>query len=156
MTRANSPLPLDDHLCFALYGASMAIGRLYKPILDEWGITYPQYLTLSVLWEADGQRVGDLAARLDLEPSTMTPLVTRLASAGFVTRERDTVDARQVIVRLTQAGRDLADRSRCLGEALVAAAGLSLDRLREMTADARRLRDAVAGRGTNAAAPVGD
>ncbi|MBB3937491.1 MarR family winged helix-turn-helix transcriptional regulator [Aureimonas phyllosphaerae] len=153
MTRAKPPLPLDDHLCFALYGASMAIGRLYKPILDEWGITYPQYLTLSVLWEEDGQRVGDLAARLDLEPSTMTPLVTRLASAGFVTRERDTVDARQVIVRLTEAGRALADRSRCLGEALVASAGLPLDRLREMTADARRLRDAVSGRGGDAAAP---
>ncbi|RIY00800.1 MarR family transcriptional regulator [Aureimonas flava] len=146
MTRATVPLPLDDHLCFALYGASMAIGRLYKPILDGWGITYPQYLALAALWEADAQHVGALAERLALEPSTVTPLLTRLAAAGFVTRERDPADGRQVIVRLTEAGRALQDRSGCLGDALVAVAGLSLDELRRMTAVARRLRDAVASR----------
>lgn len=146
MTDAQPRLPLDDHLCFALYGASMAVGRLYKPILDGWGITYPQYLVLAALWESDAQLIGQLAERLALEPSTVTPLVTRLAGAGFLTRERDLVDARQVFVRLTEAGRALSDRSACLGEALIEATGLSLDRLRQMTADARALRDAVARR----------
>ncbi|WP_279482703.1 MarR family transcriptional regulator [Aureimonas sp. SK2] len=150
MARATPPLPLDDHLCFALYGASMAIGRLYKPILDEWGITYPQYLALAALWEGDALRVGDLAARLDLEASTVTPLVTRLSNAGFVTRERDPADGRQVIVRLTEEGRALADRSACLGKALIEATGLSTERLRQMTADARALREAVAGRDDDA------
>ncbi len=120
--------------------------RLYKPILDEWGITYPQYLTLAALWERDEQRVGDLAARLDLEPSTMTPLLTRLAAGGFVTRERDSADGRQVIVRLTEKGAALADESACLGKALIEAAGLSMERLHQMTTDARRLREAVSKR----------
>lgn len=153
MTQTPRTLPLDDHLCFALYGASMAVGRLYKPILDEWGITYPQYLALAALWERDAQRVGELADRLDLDPSTVTPLLTRLASAGFVLRERDAADGRQVIVRLTEEGRALADRSACLGQALIDAAGLSTDRLAQMTADARALRDAVARRDADRAPP---
>lgn len=153
MAASPASLPLDQHLCFALYGASMAIGRLYKPILDEWGITYPQYLLLSALWEKDGQLIGALAERLALEPSTITPLVTRLAASGFVERERDPSNGRQVIVRLREQGRALQERSACLGAALLEAAGMPMERLRELNREVRALRDAVAA--TSEAAPQG-
>ncbi|TIN14278.1 MAG: MarR family transcriptional regulator, partial [Mesorhizobium sp.] len=81
------PLPLDNQLCFALYATSMAINRTYKPMLDEMGITYPQYLVLNALGEADGMSVGTIARRLALESSTVTPLVKRMEQAGLVTRQ---------------------------------------------------------------------
>ncbi|MEM9499913.1 MAG: MarR family transcriptional regulator, partial [Pseudomonadota bacterium] len=73
--READPFPLDDHLCFSIYGAHLALQRIYKPVLDRLGLTYPQYLALSLLWETDGQTVGQLAAQLDLVSSTMTPLL---------------------------------------------------------------------------------
>jgi DNA-binding transcriptional ArsR family regulator len=100
-------MSLDDHLCFALYSASMAVTRLYKPMLDELGITYPQYLVLNALkerWEAGFLTVGGLASRLALEPSTITPLVKRLEAAGLVTRTRSKEDEREVQVRLSRSG----------------------------------------------------
>ncbi len=111
---------LDDLLCFSLYSASMAISRTYKPLLDELGVTYPQYLVLNVLWENDGQTVGAIAERLLLESSTITPLVKRLEAALLVTRERQRDDERRVLVSLTKRGRDLREKSRCLGERLLA------------------------------------
>src|SRR6218665_3114016 len=104
-------MSLDDHLCFALYSASMAVTRLYKPMLDDLGITYPQYLVLNALKDAGkGEEgfltVGGLASRLALEPSTITPLVKRLEAAGLVTRTRSPKDEREVQVRLAGAGRD--------------------------------------------------
>src|SRR3546814_5634711 len=92
-------LPLDDQLCFSLYAASMAIGRAYKPMLDRLGITYPQYLVLHVLWEQDGRTIGQIAERLSLESSTVTPLVKRLAAGGFLTRDRSEADERGEIGR---------------------------------------------------------
>lgn len=138
------PLSLDDQLCFGLYGASMAVGRLYKPMLDELGITYPQYLALAALWERDAQTVGMLADRLLLDPSTVTPLVKRLAGAGLVNRERNPADERQVIVRLTPEGHSLRERSSCLGERLLAVSGLSIARLRSLNDEVRAVRDALA------------
>ena len=79
---------LNQLLCFSLYSASMAVNRTYKPLLDELGITYPQYLVLNALWEEDGQTVGSIAERLSLESSTVTPLIKRLESAALLTRER--------------------------------------------------------------------
>jgi MarR family transcriptional regulator, organic hydroperoxide resistance regulator len=143
--RTLPPPPLNDQLCFALYGASMAVGRVYKPLLDELGITYPQYLLLSALWERDGQTVGGLAERLLLEPSTVTPLAKRLAEAGFVTRERNPRNERQVVVRLTPAGRDMQARCTCLGERLMEVSALSTQELRDLTGAVRALRDAVGG-----------
>lgn len=122
-------LPLDQQLCFSLYGASMAISRLYKPMLDAIGITYPQYLVLHALWEEDGRTVGEIAQRLALESSTVTPLVKRLEAAGFVTRERNPADERQVQVRLTGPGSDLREECGCLGEALLARSGLEVAQL---------------------------
>jgi DNA-binding MarR family transcriptional regulator len=86
------PLPLDGQLGFSLYGAFIAISRMYKPWLDRLGLTYPQYLVLSVLWEGDDQTITGIATRLDLEPSTITPLVKRLEQAGHVVRRRNPSD----------------------------------------------------------------
>jgi DNA-binding MarR family transcriptional regulator len=138
------PPALDEQLCFALYGASMAVGRAYKPQLDALGITYPQYLVLSALWEVDGRNVGEIADRLSLEPSTVTPLVKRLVTAGLVTRERNPDDERQVLVRLTEEGQAMRDRTGCLAETLLAASGMSVEALSRLARDVRTLRDAVA------------
>lgn len=118
MTRA-SPRPLDEQLCFTLYSASMAVTRLYKPMLDAMGITYPQYLVLSALDEHDGLTIGAIADRLALESSTVTPPVKRMEQAGLLERRRSTEDERQVNVFLTDAGRDLLRQSKCLGDTLV-------------------------------------
>jgi DNA-binding MarR family transcriptional regulator len=119
-------LPLDDQLCFSLYTAGLAINRTYKPMLDEMGITYPQYLVLNVLGEQDGATIGAIAERLSLESSTITPPVKRLEQAGLLERRRSTLDERQVNVFLTQAGRDMLARSKCLGETLLGRSGMTL------------------------------
>lgn len=113
------PRSLDQQICFTLYAASMAVTRLYKPMLDEMGITYPQYLVLSALGERDGLTIGAIAERLGLESSTVTPPVKRLEQAGLVERRRSREDERQVNVFLTQAGRALLGESRCLGDRLI-------------------------------------
>jgi DNA-binding MarR family transcriptional regulator len=138
-----TPLPLDQQLCYALYSASMAVTRTYKPVLDALGLTYPQYLILLALWDEDGLGVGVIAERLALEPSTVTPLVKRLEAAGFVTRLRDTADERRVHVRLTEAGRAMRERCTCVGEALVEKAGMPLDELAALHAGATKLRRAL-------------
>jgi DNA-binding MarR family transcriptional regulator len=126
-------MTLEDQLCFALYSATIAINRAYKPILDKLEITYPQYLVLSTLWEEDGRKIGNIASRLTLDPSTITPLMKRLEKAGFVTRKRNDVDERQVHVFLTEAGRALQDRSKCLGETLAEASGMKFEQLDHIT-----------------------
>ena len=145
MTRPKSDLTLDDHLCFSLYGAAMAVNRAYKPLLDELGITYPQYLVLAALWEEDGQAIGAIADRLALEPSTITPLAKRMEAAGLIVRRRNPKDERQVVVSLTQPGREIRARCTCLGETLLAASGLSVERMLAFNRDVRDFRDAVAG-----------
>jgi DNA-binding MarR family transcriptional regulator len=108
MTDTPSPsVALDDQLCFALYAASRAVTARYRPMLDELGLTYPQYLVLMLLWEEDGQTVGQLGARLALDSGTLSPLLKRLTAAGLVTRHRRTDDERSVSIRLTEAGRAL-------------------------------------------------
>jgi DNA-binding MarR family transcriptional regulator len=142
---AKAPFPLDEQLCFSLYGASIAINRAYKPLLDELGLTYPQYLALSALWEADGLTVSGIGARLALEPSTITPLVKRLETAGLVERQRSAQDERQVHVQLTQSGRELRSRTRCLAELLADRSGMASKELIELNRQVQRLRDAVSG-----------
>ncbi len=137
-------LLLDQQLCFALYGASIAIGRAYKPLLDALEITYPQYLVLSTLWEGGAQSVGDIAERLALESSTITPLVKRLEQARFVVRKRNPEDERQVVVSLTAKGTALREKARCLGETLFAAADMTPKRLTSLNSEVRAFRDAVA------------
>jgi DNA-binding MarR family transcriptional regulator len=114
-TASDSPdnLPLDNQLCFALYAATHAITRAYRPLLSELGITYPQYLVLVVLWEHDTVPVGEIARRLQLDAAALTPLVKRLEALGLVTRQRDARDERIVRISLSVAGRTL--RSRAVG-----------------------------------------
>jgi DNA-binding MarR family transcriptional regulator len=138
------PLTLDDHLCFSLYSAAMAVGRSYKPLLDKLGLTYPQYLVLSTLWERDKQNVGAIADRLTLESSTVTPLIRRLVAADLVHRERNPQDDRQVLVSLTERGRDMCVQSTCLAEQLLTATGMTMERLMGIAKDVRAVRDAVA------------
>lgn len=138
------PLSLDEQLCFSLYGASIAMTRVYKPMLDRIGITYPQYLVLHALWEEDGRTIGAIAERLSLESSTITPLVKRLEASGLVRRARDTKDERQVRVLLTEAGQGLRSEATCLAEAVFAKTGLSIDELRALTQNVRRLQRALA------------
>jgi MarR family transcriptional regulator, organic hydroperoxide resistance regulator len=137
------PLPLERQLCYSLYAASMAVTRTYKPMLDALGLTYPQYLILLALWDEDGLGIGTIAERLALESSTVTPLVKRLEAAGLVARQRDTADERRVHVRLTKAGVAMRARCTCLGETLVAKAGLPLEELAALHAGATRLRQAL-------------
>jgi DNA-binding MarR family transcriptional regulator len=136
------PLPLDSQLGFSLYGAFMAVGRAYKPWLDQLGLTYPQYLVLSALWEADDQTIGGIASRLDLEPSTITPLVKRLEQAGHVVRRRNPGDERQVKVLLTDQGRGVRARTQTLAEALDAKSDMAVDALVDLNIRIKALRDA--------------
>lgn len=140
------PLPLDNQICFTLYATSMAIIRTYKPMLDEMGITYPQYLVLNVLGETDGATIGAIAQRLYLESSTITPPVKRLEQAGLVSRQRSQLDERQVQVRLTDAGRSLLAQSDCLGQTLIARSGMTLGELDALNEQVRSLRAALSER----------
>jgi DNA-binding MarR family transcriptional regulator len=136
-------LTLDDQLCFSLYGASMAINRAYKPLLDALEITYPQYLVLSTLWETDGLSIGAIAERLGLDSSNVTPLVKRMEAAKLLSRERNPADERQVVVSLTDLGRGMQARSACLGQTLFASANLSVEKLKQLNEDVQAFRDSV-------------
>jgi MarR family transcriptional regulator, organic hydroperoxide resistance regulator len=117
---------LDDFLCFAIYSANLAFGRAYKPILEARGRTsYTQYVAIVALWEEDDQSVGGLGEKLFLESNTLTPILKKLESLGYVRRRRDPKDERQVRVSLTPKGRDLRERARQMS--LQAAAGLGED-----------------------------
>jgi DNA-binding MarR family transcriptional regulator len=141
-TRRAAP-SLDQLLCFSLYGANMAINRVYKPLLDDLGLTYPQYLVLNVLWERGQETVGGIAERLALESSTITPLVKRLEQAGLVERRRNPADERQVVVTPTDAGRAMQERTHCLGAELFAAAGQPVEQLIDLTRQVQALRDSL-------------
>ena len=109
---------LDNQLCFRLYTASRLITQAYHSMLAEQGLTYPQYLVLMVLWEKDAQPVNDIAKRLRLETNTVTPLLKRMETEGFLTRSRGREDARQIIVKLTKKGRDLQEKLADVPEAI--------------------------------------
>jgi DNA-binding MarR family transcriptional regulator len=129
-------LELDRQLCFALYTASRAVVRSYAPLLEDAGLTYPQYVTLLALWEdPDRPRsVGELGERLHLDSGTLTPLLKRLAAMGYVTRSRDAEDERRVLVMVTAEGLALRDRLAAVPESLLACLGLDVT-------DASTLRD---------------
>jgi MarR family transcriptional regulator, organic hydroperoxide resistance regulator len=118
-------LLLDDQLCFALYAASRAVTARYRPLLDALGLTYPQYLVLLVLWERDSISVRDLGAALQLESSTLSPLLKRLEAAGLLRRERRADDERSVAIRLTDAGAALRERAAEVPLAIGDAMGLT-------------------------------
>ena len=101
---------LDDFLCFAIYSTNLAVNRVYKPLLDQLGLTYPQYIVLIALYDEDDQTVGGLGDKLFLDSSTLTPLLKRMEAMGHLTRQRDPQDERQVRVRLTPQGRSLREK----------------------------------------------
>jgi DNA-binding MarR family transcriptional regulator len=124
MTRLPAPsVVLDDQLCFALYAASRAVTARYRPMLEELGLTYPQYLVMMLLWEDDHQTVGQLGNRLALDSGTLSPLLKRLTAAGLVTRHRRVEDERSVSIALTGEGRALRERALPISEAMIGTIG---------------------------------
>lgn len=134
-------LPVPQMLCFALYSATHAMQHAYQPLLDDLGLTYPQYLVLSALWDIDDQTVGQIARTLHLESNTLTPLLKRLEAMGHLTRARDTSDERQVRIRLTDAGRALQTRAAHIPGCILEKSGLSLPELTDLQARIIALRD---------------
>jgi MarR family transcriptional regulator, organic hydroperoxide resistance regulator len=137
-------LLLDNQLCFALYSTSLAMTKLYKPLLDELGLTYPQYLVMLVLWEQDGPMVSELGERLYLDSGTLTPLLKRLEAAGFIARVRDTQDERRVHITLTAAGRKLKARAQKIPGCVRTASQCSLAELVQLKQQLHGLRDRLA------------
>lgn len=135
------PMNLDQLLCFAVYSAGHALNRVYKPLLDELKLTYPQYLVMVALWEKDDRTVSELGDSLFLESSTLTPLLKRLEAAGLLSRVRDAADERQVRVRLTSAGRKLSVQARSVSKCILEATGLSLTQAKRLQADIAQMRD---------------
>ena len=129
---------LSNFLCFAIYSANLAFGRAYKPMLDALGLTYTQYIALVALGEQDGQTVKALGEKLFLESNTLTPILKKLEAVGYLQRQRDPVDERQVRVSLTPAGRQLLEKA--LGDSLVEATGLG-DEFPIVQKTVARLRD---------------
>ena len=125
-------LRLDRQLCFALYGAANRVTRLYRPLLDALGLTYPQYLAMLVLWEDSPRTVGALGEALDLESSTLTPLLKRLETQGLIARTRDPKDERRVIVTLTPAGAALRDKAKAVPEQILCQLDLPLSELGDL------------------------
>jgi MarR family transcriptional regulator, organic hydroperoxide resistance regulator len=134
---------LDDQLCFALYSASRAVTAAYRPLLTELNLTYPQYLVLLVLWEEGRANVSRLCERLHLDSGTLSPLLKRLESVGYVTRERSADDERRVEVVLTPAGKRLRTKASCIPERLMALSQMSPDEVGSLRDAVLRLTDTV-------------
>ncbi len=142
--KANPLLLLDNQLCFALYSTSLAMTKLYKPLLEELGLTYPQYLVMLVLWEADGMTVSSLGERLYLDSGTLTPLLKRMESSGLVARIRSLDDERRVHITLTTAGRRLKAQAAKVPSCVLRASGCDWEELQSLTQQVQSLRQKLA------------
>jgi MarR family transcriptional regulator, organic hydroperoxide resistance regulator len=138
---ADMPLRLDNQLCFAVYSTAHAFNRVYKPLLDKLGLTYPQYLVMLVLWERDGVPVKAIGERLLLDSGTLTPLLKRLEAAELVRRTRSTADERQVLIALTSKGEALREKARAVPQSILAASACSVGELMAMKNEIVALRD---------------
>ncbi|MCA0351133.1 MAG: MarR family transcriptional regulator [Chloroflexi bacterium] len=118
-------LLLEQQLCFDVYAASRAINKAYRPLLETLGLTYPQYLVMLVLWEHEAQTVKQLGEQLQLDSGTLSPLLKRLESAGFLQRQRRASDEREVEIQLTEAGRALRQQASNVPASIFQAIGLS-------------------------------
>ncbi|MFJ9843404.1 MarR family winged helix-turn-helix transcriptional regulator [Kitasatospora sp. NPDC101155] len=136
-------LLLDDQMCFALYAASRAVTGLYRPLLEDLGLTYPQYLVMLTLWGRDAIPVKDLGSALHLDYGTLTPLLKRLETAGLLRRERRPDDERAVIITLTEEGAVLRERARAIPAAIGDAMSLDPEEFERTRATLRRLTDNV-------------
>ena len=133
-------LMLDNQLCFALHSTSLLMTKVYKPLLQALGLTYPQYLAMMVLWEEDGLTVGEISSRLLTDPGSLTPLLKRLEAEGLLSRTRSREDERVVVVELTAAGRALQDKAMGIPQCILGASGLELEQLRKLHGDLIALR----------------
>ncbi len=140
-TPSPAALRLDNQVCFALYSASLAMTKLYKPLLDTIGLTYPQYLVMLVLWEQDGLTVSDLGERLFLDSGTLTPLLKRLEVQGHIARLRDVEDERRVRITLTAEGRGLRNQAEVIPQCVLQSSQCSLPELAALTSQLKNLRD---------------
>jgi DNA-binding MarR family transcriptional regulator len=138
--KTDAMLKLDNQLCFALYSTSLAMTKLYKPLLDELGLTYPQYLAMLVLWEQDGLMVSEIGERLYLDSGTLTPLLKRLEAAGLIARIRAVEDERRVHITLTAAGRKLKARAAKIPDCILTAAQCPVPELMALTQQVQALR----------------
>ena len=130
--KATDALQLDQQLCFALYSTSLAMTKIYKPLLEALNITYPQYLVLLVLWEKEGISLKELAQRLHQDPGALTPVVKRLESEGLLQRRRDSQDERNLAIELTDAGRELKAKAVGVNAAIGMACGMPVAELIEL------------------------
>jgi DNA-binding MarR family transcriptional regulator len=138
---ADASLLLGNQLCFAIYSTAHAFNRAYRPLLDQLGLTYPQYLVMLVLWERDGVPVKDISERLLLDSGTLTPLLKRLETAQLIKRTRSTTDERQVLIALTSRGLALREKARTVPQSILAASACSVAELSAMKNDIVALRD---------------
>src|SRR5246127_2827030 len=129
---ADLALRLDHQICFALYSTAHAFNRVYKPLLDRLGLTYPQYLVMLVLWEREDVPVKDIGERLFLDSATLTPLLKRLEAADLIKRTRSTEDERQVLIALTSQGQALREKARSVPQSILAASACSIGELSAM------------------------
>lgn len=137
---ANPALLLDNQLCFALYSASLAMTKLYKPLLEALELTYPQYLVMLVLWERDGLSVSALGERLYLDSGTLTPLLKRMEAAGWLVRQRSAEDERRVEVHLSAEGRKLKAKAASIPRCVVETSGYPVADLMALTQQVQTLR----------------
>jgi MarR family transcriptional regulator, organic hydroperoxide resistance regulator len=138
---SDAPLQLSNQLCFAIYSTAHAFNRVYKPLLDRLGLTYPQYLVMLVLWEKDGVTVKEIGDRLFLDSGTLTPLLKRLEAAHLLRRTRSTEDERQVLISLSPHGQALKEKARAVPQAILAASACSVGELSAIRNDLVTLRD---------------
>lgn len=136
-------LALDNQLCFALYSASLAMTKTYKPLLERLHLTYPQYLVMLVLWQQDGLLVNEIGARLFLDSGTLTPLLKRLQGAALVARTRDTADERQVRITLTADGRALKQQAAEIPMQVLCASGQAPAALQDLRSQLAAVRDSL-------------
>ena len=143
----NSPAPdtcdallLDNQVCFALHSTSLLMTKIYKPLLQGLGLTYPQYLAMLVLWEKDGLPVVEISNRLLTDPGSLTPLLKRLEAEGLLSRTRSTEDERVVIVKLTEKGHALRDQAKEIPQCIHRSSGRSMEQLRTLQDELLALR----------------
>ncbi|WP_152224477.1 MarR family winged helix-turn-helix transcriptional regulator [Pseudomonas sp. SCB32] len=138
-------LKLDNQLCFALYSTSLQMTKVYKPLLQELGLTYPQYIAMLVLWEGDGITVGEISARMLTDPGSLTPLLKRLEAEGLITRTRSQADERVVQLRLTDKGRELRRQAESIPGCILASSRLTLEKLQRLQRELVELREQLQG-----------
>jgi len=138
-------LLLHNQLCFALYSTSLMMTKVYKPMLQALGLTYPQYLAMMVLWERDGITVGDISTRLLTDPGSLTPLLKRLEADGLLDRTRSKEDERVVQLYLTEQGKALQQKALDIPQCILAASGVSIEQLQTMQQDLIELRGNLQG-----------